>query len=104
VPVSSNIFPNGAVVELEFGSFIVGNRQQRLDIAVNRKIVASTIFDASRPTQKLNFVLESADLDASRPITLELSMPDAVSPSELGVSSDSRKLAVGLMAVGIVAK
>jgi hypothetical protein len=79
-------------VELDLGAYLVGERQRRLDITVREKVLAETVFDKSHPSQKIVLVLTTDDLDVNRPLTPNLSLPDTISPSELGISDDNRKL------------
>jgi hypothetical protein len=103
-PISRNTFSNGVILELDFDTFIVGEHQQRLNITVGQKVVARAIFDKSHPSQRIIIVLMANDLDVNGPLTLDLSLPGAISPFELNGSGDTRKLGVGLTGIGITAQ
>lgn len=81
----------GKSAHASFEVYRVYNEKQTVEVTVNDKVVYSNILQNG---QNLDFDFTIPD---SNEIIIRISLPDAVSPLELGQSTDSRKLALALV-------
>ncbi len=80
---------------LSASAFVSAKHSQRVAIRVNGGAAQEFSYDAAHPEQKLSVQLPAA----LQSVTLQLQLPDAASPQQLGLGEDGRQL--GLMLRGI---
>jgi hypothetical protein len=83
-------------VTLWAASFVPGNHAQRVSISVNGGTAQSFRYDAAHAEQKLVLALPAT---AAESVTLQVQLPDAVSPQSLKLSDDARQLGLMLRSI-----
>lgn len=92
-------------VILEFRPFLSAqNPVQNMDITINGTPAGHYTLTEAKTNAEITIPipdqLKSAIRESGK-VLLELSLPNAASPKELGISDDTRKLAVGLVAITV---
>jgi hypothetical protein len=80
-------------VRLSAGGFVSPNTRQRLQISINGANPVEYVYDAAHADQLLELKLPNP---GAKSLELKLHLPDAVSPSQLGLGSDQRRLGIFL--------
>lgn len=94
---------NGEVLRLHANVFVNAQHPiQRVNVAVDGAGVGSYVARYPSSELTMNVTFSAARLEARRPITVSFALPDAISPSAAGQSSDARVLAIGLTSADIV--
>jgi hypothetical protein len=78
-------------ITLSGNAFLTGNMQQRLTLRANGGPAHEFVFASGQPAPQMEMELPPG-LEGK--LVLQLSLPDAVSPKQLGLSGDDRKLGV----------
>lgn len=96
--------PKGGVtsLSLEASAFVAESHpRQTVDISINNvPVVSANLTDASKNTIDINLPAEVQALVAQQGVLrIQLHFPLAISPHDLGWSEDTRKLAIGLLAL-----
>jgi hypothetical protein len=94
-------FPTGVRIQFSFTSYVSKARDQRLEISLAGRKLASRTFNESQPQQLVEIDLDSSSINPSATTRLDLSIPDAIAPAESG-GADKRQLGVGLTNVRVV--
>ncbi len=94
-------FPRGVRVQFSFSSYISKGREQRLEVSVAGRKLASRTFNELQPQQLVEIDIDSSSINLSTATRVDLSMPDATSPAISG-GADKRELGVGLTNVRLV--
>lgn len=83
-------------LEVEASAFLKGVPVQRVQIGVRGQPLALFSFDSTKPAQRM--VLELPE-GLGAEVVIEFYLPDAVSPSQLGPSPDTRLLSLWLRSI-----
>jgi hypothetical protein len=94
-------FPRGVKIQFSFNSYVSKTHEQRLEISVAGRKLASRTFSESQRQQLVEIDLDSASINPSAATPVDLSIPDAVAPAASG-GADRRQLGVGLINVHVV--
>ncbi|MEW5833878.1 MAG: hypothetical protein AB1832_02330 [Pseudomonadota bacterium] len=77
------------------------HRQQQLHVSVNGVGVLDTVLNFPSPGDVKLIIPLPSNVREREGYNIELSMPDAVSPAELGIGDDTRALAIGLVSASL---
>lgn len=88
-------FPRGGRIQLSFISYVPDGHEQRLELELAGRKLASRTFNALQQQQVVEIDIDALSISLSRVTRIDLSMPDAISPVTSG-GADQRQLAVGL--------
>jgi hypothetical protein len=94
-------FNNDIVLEADVKGFVSPQHpEQTIGVLVNGQFVAEWEFDRTfnRGIRRAIISKEIADRQA---LEIVFQIPEAVSPAELGISSDERRLGLGLISLAI---
>jgi len=83
-------------VDLALLPYVPPNHKQRLEVMANGRHVGDWSF-VEGSTGNIRVFIPSEVMSANGVVVLKFKLPDAVSPKVLGLSADSRDLAVGLI-------
>ena len=83
-------------LEIEASAFLNQVPAQRVQIGVRGQPLAQFNFDSTKPKQRM--VLELPE-NLGAELLIEFYLPDAVSPSQLGPSTDTRLLSLWLRSI-----
>jgi hypothetical protein len=89
-----------AVIDLSVTPFASSSHHQRVDVLANGSRLANWFFD-SRQQNEISIRVPAPSIRSNGIISLMFWMPDAISPSALGLSADTRQLGIGLSAIRI---
>jgi hypothetical protein len=85
-----------SLVRISTQGFVSGSHAQRVVIAINGGRPSEHHYDAYTPESVIELPVPA---DSTREIKISWSLPEAVSPKELGLSADDRKLGIGVRSV-----
>ncbi len=100
--------PDGNVLknlrlELETKGFLSGSpASQQVDVYWGARFLASWSYSAKRPLQKDVLFFDGEALASAKDLTLRFLIKKPLSPQQLGMSADARKLGFGLISANIV--
>jgi hypothetical protein len=94
-------FSTGVRIQFSFNSYVSKTREQRLEISLAGRKLASRTFNESQPQQLVEINLDASSINLFAATRVDLSIPDAIAPAESG-GADKRQLGVGLTNVRVV--
>jgi hypothetical protein len=83
-------------VQIDTIGFVSRDHTQRVSISVNGEKPVDYLYEAGRERRMIELPLS---VQASRDIRIGFTFPDAVSPKELGLSADPRKLGISVKSI-----
>jgi hypothetical protein len=89
-----------ALIELAVAAFAPQGHQQRAEVSANGTPLANWVFDSLQRSDVLVRVPTTL-LRSDGLVILTFRMPDAISPSALGVSPDARQLGINVSAIRV---
>ena len=81
--------------------FALNFHNQKVKVYVNDRLVAQWIFEQGKPMPKTEFVITKSSKTKKGKVFLRFEYDNPQSPKELGISGDSRKLALGFISMQI---
>ncbi|EWY36018.1 hypothetical protein N825_31850 [Skermanella stibiiresistens SB22] len=93
-----------ARLRLDVSAFGAGTHpSQTAKVMVNGETVGEFTVDAAGGWRSISLEIPMGLIARRHPVKISFALPDAISPFELGVSSDKRKLGLGLRALSLTA-
>ncbi len=88
---------NLEVVRIDTVGFVVHGRPQRVRIAINNTPMIDFVY--RHDSEQKTFELPLRNIPLSDRIRVDFIVPDAISPSDLGLSSDPRRIGIGVRSI-----
>jgi hypothetical protein len=82
---------------IAFRAFAPGEYKQKINATLNHSFNISLLVDANKPIQVLEIPL--LGLLREDEVSLDLEFPNAISPKDLGISEDARKLGISIRTI-----